>query len=451
MLEEIPKSSDKRWKSIDKTYKIINVLNDNEYNVTQTTIDEVKTYKSLDEIKQKYNIDKIKEENNATDYKIASIYCITDGYKNYIGYTSYPIIYLMKSNLFLYENGEEGYIDNFCGDLINIKFRLIEYVLYKNIHEIRERKNYQKENIGEQIKNYTIEQYYNKYLNIYDNIIKKREQLISNKTYIYELKNIKNNKKFINYTMDEIRKDSPDKIIKYDLEVRIEKDKLKDKEDSINNVIFSVLKEFTTKSDFECEYSVDKYIITYDSIDRGYNDKYLLVNDMHYDKYDSYDDVVKLRQFINLQITKRMFENKFIDDNNYKNILGFIYQIKCISDNKKFIGYHAYQENRNKITFKKIIEYMYNKEILKLKRYTNEKKISKSQIHILLSKPYNDLEFKILEIKTDKNNIDLKNRVNELITEYDTINNGYNVNERKLIANSNVAKSQKIRDKKYYK
>lgn len=451
-----PTKNDKRWR-IKNDIKIMKCTK--YYEIDMKLIKLINKYTEIykkvkDE--RKYDIiDKI-------DDNVAIIYLVENDItgEKYIGYTTNPLYIFIKLNIHQFNLNNENVFDNFdyadnidhSNDpnkyLMNFTFEIIEYVLYSDRRDLLERKKHYKKIYSttrdklEKIlidamkggsKMDKMDKLYEKRIPIFFEIIGSQiAKFESFKGYIYKLKNIKNKKVFICGYHKKLTK----KIL---LKILNNKDNLKSIKRDIKkygrrNFKLELVETHNAKSFYDFLFRIDFLKIKHKSLSDGYNEDYSIgESKLLFGKRLATGKKRKLTRSLFLKIQMYLFENNFEDNNDYKNIYGFVYQIRNEIDKKRFISYS------HMTTIKRIVLGMYQNAI---KGNVKHSKILKA----LEENTWDTFTYKILKKKSmDDTKISLDVYAEKMIKKYNTVDNGYNIDNKKL--RRNIAIAQKYRRK----
>lgn len=401
------------------------------YEITDDLIDVMKKYtkiyKSVLSNRKNKIIDKFEDN-------IALIYLLENKKtkKVYIGYTTNSLFTFLKLNLHKNNMKEENIFDYFSyKKLTDFKIKLLEYVHYESIGNVRRRKRFWQgkllEDYGQvnedDIYDSSISdsdefeminiKLYKKRMDFFWDIFKPlRSKFKSFKGYIYRVINLDNEKVFIYGSKKEDLK--LDKIVKTN--AILEKEYAKNKD----NFKKEIIDKYLAKSIYDFMLRIDFYKLLNDSVDTGYNLGYCLEEskDLFSKRLGTRTrDRIMRKLFLKMN---RYLVNKNLVDDNYNKIFGFVYQIKNKNNCKRFFSY-AYETK-----LKDIILRFYDNAIENIVKHS---KIMK----VLSEEPYYNFEFSIVVIKkrTD-NSTNIEAEAEKLIEKYDTLNNGYNIDTKKI-------------------
>lgn len=432
-----PTIDDNKWVTVDK-YKVMRrkLL---KYTITDELLtlmnDYTKKYKQIESA----NINDshiIKKYNDS----IALIYIINNvkTNKSYVGYTTSPLFTFIKLNIHHHNMGQNSVFDNFVyKKLTDFNVELLEYIHYNRRADINKRKKYWIDKIfndnndsnAECSENTSSEdnksetqletdpkfdtKFYNKRISIFFDVftefITKFNKVIG---YIYKLENKKNGLIFIG---GDTKKPNLDDILELlttlDNNEKIKKD-IKHKK----AFKLEILEKYYAKSEMDMMFKIDYYKTVYNSIENGYNMGYCMdESEQLFAERLGTKAKDRLKRSIFLKINRHLFDKNFKDDTDYKDVFGFVYQIKNIKNKKRYISYI-----HNNTLKEKILD-LYDSAL--------EGNVKRSKILKILSEvPYYNFKFSILKIKTvDDTTMDLKRLADNLIEKYDTFNKGYNL------------------------
>jgi hypothetical protein len=179
---------------------------------------------------------------------------------------------------------------------------------------------------------------------------------------------------------------------------------------------FMVIDTYYSKSHIDFMFRIDYYKLLYNSIDNGFNTDYCLQeSSILFAPRMHTRTRTNLQKTLFLKINRYLVEHKLQDDTDYENIYGFVYQIKNINDGKRYIAC------AHTSTLKTAILKLYDSVSNIAAKYN---KI----LQVLTEEPYYNFVYSILVIKTtDDTTINIQDATDKLISKFDTINNGYNV------------------------
>jgi hypothetical protein len=426
------------WKSVDNYHVMKKKL---QYNITEDLI------KLIDNFTKEYiEYKKIsgKKENIMTKYddKIALIYLIENIRNNKIcvGYTTNPLFTFIKFNLHRLNMKETSIFDNFkYNKLSEFKIELLEYINYNTKRDINKRKQYWNDKLINDSSSYTYStptsstptssttssailsedkyepdtkinaKFYNKRIDVFFNVftpfITEFDKVIG---YIYKLESKKNKRVFIGGNTDKITLDEA--LDKLNTNEKIVHDLKKYKK---KNFKIQILEKYYAKSQIDFMLRIDYYKVVYDSVDGGYNMDYcideskLLFAEKLNTKVKNRIEVIFF-----LKINRHLIDNKLKDSTDYTDVENFVYQIKNIRNKKKYISF----SNDNNSDLKQKILGLYDNAI---DGNVKHSKILKA----IMEEPYTNFKYSILTT----NSPDAKEMATLLITKFDTINKGYNL------------------------
>ena len=436
-----PTPTDKRWKQ---------VINE-EYHVMKSSINyEVpkKLVKLMKKYSKIYNSLKTEEKDDIIDKyddNIAIIYLLENDktMERYVGYTTNPLFTFIKLNMHKDNIGEENVFDNFGNnEYNNFTFEIVEYVKYNTRKDIFQRKRvalakYINKTIEKAIDESKkpnvdyLDKIYDKRMDIFYEVLGGQvSQFKSFFGYIYKIRNLKNNKVFIGgYHRLLSKKTLLDMLTKSDDLLELIHDI---KKYGRRNISMNIIEKYDAKTMFDFLLRIDYHKIKQDSIENGYNKGFSIdESELLFDQrlLTSKRNILKKRLFLKIQ--KHLFEKNFKDDNIYDNVYGYVYQIQNKKSKKRYIA-TVYNKKLKNIVIK-----MYNSA---LKGNVKHSKILKA----LEEETYNSFTFKILKVKKmDDQRIDLEDETANYIAKYDTINNGYNIDKKKLRRNIAISRRSK--------
>jgi len=439
-----PKKGDKKWKKVNGYYVMKGKL---KYKITPLLEKKMERYSELYlSIPDAEMFDVIKKY----DDNIGLIYLAKhiDSGEKYIGYTTNPLLTLIKLNLHKREVGEKDIFSKLDGyDVQKIEFRVLEYVMYKERIEIIKRRRYYKKRLlrkqmrmnsdrrsyggspdeyaedktpsERKLERYQKDDFFKKRIILFHDMLgKDKNKFKSFPGYIYMLTNKKNKKMFIGGYSEELTKkqffdaitETGNEELKKDIE-KYGKGEFK----------YELIEEYDAKTIIDFLLRIDFLKLRYDAFDRGYNKKYCMP-----EAKELFDQKLltriknQLERKFFLMIQKVLVYKYFKDRKSYENIVGFVYEIQNKRNNKRFI---SYSHGR---TLKDIIIGMYDNAI--------EGNVKHSKIlKALIDEPYRNFTFKILIIKkTDDKEIDLQDEADKLVEKYNTIDDGYNIDKAAL-------------------
>lgn len=435
-----PTPEDERWVPVhNKNYKIIK--SSTNYRITPKLLEVMNKYtKIFKTLKLKDSMDLLKKHSD----NIAIIYIIenenTD--EKYVGYTTYPIFTFIKLNIHKFNNNEESVFEQLGEDdnLTNYSFEIIEYVDYKDRHDIVERKQAHKKLfdsdnflynrnptpgveekivgglLKEEITKEPIDKVYEKRIPLFFELIKQQQdQFKPFIGYIYKIFNIRNKKEFIiGYHRELSKNDLIDMV-------ENSSDKLKHDIQKFGrrNFDFELLETYHAKTLFDFLFRVDYYKVKNNTIDNGYNDNYNI--DESNLLFGKSLLTRKKNQFIRnmfLRLQRYLFEKNLRDNTDYSDIYGIVYQIHNRKSKMRYIGY----AHNSKL--KHIVLDMYD---IALIGNIKQNKMLKA----LGEEPYDSFNFSVVKIKKlDDNKVDIFGEAEKLIIKHNTVDQGYNVRTR---------------------
>lgn len=455
--ENKPHHNDKRWRKSNNIKNIYVIPGKKKYRITDSLIELMKRYSKLYED----NINNINDSKiiHKKSKDIAVIFKLINRRTNekYIGYTTNNLITYIKLNLHLRNIGQPNIFDSFnVSNLTDLKFKMLEYVKFKKRKDLIQRKLYYKNkykkvfapikrrvsrtpvikvnNTGTKSKNTKVksaellklekdidqEELYNKRMDVFYNVFNKFKNYYESFTgYIYLLKNKKNHLCLIGGTKKKV--DKKEFVIKM-----LKNNNMKLEEDLKNKDPFSfkLIEKFKAKCEWDFMLRLDFLKLKYNSISRGYNSNLTMP-----ESENLFSNIFPTRlreetqKILFLQIQKDLFNKNFHDKDKskYQNIYGFIYMIENKVNRKKYFAHYM-----GGGTLKDVIMELYNKAA--------EPNIKHNKIlKVLAEEPFYDFDFQIIKIKKHSDmSIDLKDETDKLIEEFDTINNGYNLDYRRL-------------------
>lgn len=418
--EFVPDTNDKKWQK-EGNYSIYRSEKKIQYKIDDQLIDEMKDFN------KRYN--KLKNKSNALyeneDVEVKRIYIIytKDFEKFRTGHTSGSVYKMIKTHIHKYLLGQDNNFTKMYVNPLDTQVLLLEYVKNVTRKDLVNIKKYyedyylQNANKGPNVK-YKCHEF------IFSVMTKVISYSIPNnmektKYYIYELVNKIDNKKFVGITSQQITSRSKKKLL---TQAKKFSQDMEDIEQS--DIILNVIEIMNCYLLLECWLKADLYILMNDSVKNGYNNEFYFYQTEYFDNNCTVGKKAENLQkniFLNIQkeILLVMFKDKSKD--YYKDIEGFIYEVKY-KEKKNVKRYISLMRGR---TFKFAILHLYNLAIRGITKIKNKSKISK----LLESVPYIDLDISILKEKTKDSDMDLDLELDKLRKKYDTIENGYNVNE----------------------
>lgn len=326
---------------------------------------------------------KIKDMQKDKSNKIIKYYLVTDGNNSFIGITNQTVIKAVVKQLVKLYLGEESILNNFV-DLTKVIFKLV-LCTKKEEDDIMKTKKYLEKKY-KTTKSYAIP-YKDTYKMIIEDLggIKDKNKYKSN---VFLLVNKDLNKYFIGSSNSE----NKDKIIK-SLTASY-KDIKQDMKKLKHSFKFKFLEEISFSTEIE-------HLIILDLLSEKYG-----INNC----YNGYRYCKKKldKQKIFLDVNKELSIKNIADTYNYEGSQGFIYLIRNIINNAKYI-------NVAKDDLKSVVERVYNNKESKQDNLFND----------LKQFPYSDFEFSIIKFKKDKNT-DLNIELGRLLERYGT-KNSYNI------------------------
>lgn len=429
-VEDTPDENDNQWKAVkNESYFVIDLPMTGgkaiEYTITKNFINKIKRY---NELYSKVNNYKYALEPD----NIVRFYSVVDPVTNnyYIGYSSYPILYSIKTSLSRKLNGgAKTFFDNFV-NFEGLKVNVLEYL--KNgggKKEMLDRKKYFEDKFEKgDMQEYTVKDCYDKLFKICKEVVDKhRNELIEFKGVIYRIIDKQSNKQCVESVVFPIQKK--------ELQMHELVDILKEN-GAIANTMFkdchdidiNILQNYKGRSKIEMNMMADLYILK-DNVKNGSEDNYFvfendpaICRDMN--KLDRFrKKIFALTQF-------EIFEDTYNDELNYNNVTGFIYMITNNQNNKKFISF-----SENKTVYETINE-LYEKAL-------NKKRDINPIGTVLMTVPFKELSIKILKSRTKRSKFNIKIETNKFIEKYNT-NHEYNVDfgnfKKRVIISKNYIK-----------
>lgn len=412
--EFCPPISTKRWKILEK----------DKYN----QYDSLKIMKKKTEYTlNKHFMDKLQNNRCSSQLEngVAIIYLcenlVTD--KKYVGNTVKPLAEYIRIQLKKRKEDRYSVFDNlnnygnFLSDqeLQNVKFTILEYLLYTNERDVSNRmvfwkSKYMKQNIIPNPENDII---YSKRIKIFEEAFEKSSCSNINKIgYIFLIKNKRNHKIFVGGG-----ETKPNKSTIVNLLIKTKnKEFAKDlKLFGRNMFSFQIIDKFAARHQIEIFLRIDFYKTNLNTIINGYNNNYCF----EYSKSiwgktlrTGIRDIILAKIFVLLESSE--FKNKFEDNNFYKNVIQYIYCITNRINNKKYfaIGNKNMKDDVLDLYSKALKDNIKHNKILKAFR---EFKYSNFKFEIILTKDSDDFE------------MNLNDELEKLIKKHDTINDGYNI------------------------
>lgn len=417
---EKPRLNDKRWQIKGKSkYKIMKGRK--RYVVDDNLVTKMDKYSELYmEIPgaDMFNIVKIESPNIAIIY-IAKVFRKKD---YYIGHTMHSLLTFIKLNIHKKNIREVNVYDNFPGiDITDIRFQILEFINFKYKRDIAERERYYKE-LHKQDKK-PIKKEDSPHISKEDRLYEKRVEIFYEvfniykdlfkpfKGNIYELRCSVNDKKFIGG----IKK----KITLIDFLKTIYEDNEELYEDlkkyPLKKFSLRLLEEYEAYSPFDLMLRIDYNKLNNNTIERGYNKSLCMEVSSKIFKnriQTKAKELAKKKFFIHIQ--RYLFRRDYVDDNDYTDVEGYIYQIKHKQDNKRYFNY-VYGKK-----IKEVVLEIYEKALHGNLRYD---KIATA----FSEEPYDIFDINIIKKKlVGDTNIDIFKGVEGLKRKYDTVNTGYN-------------------------
>lgn len=430
--EFVPDIDDKKWKQ-HNDYYVYRSAKKIQYQIDEEMIKEMK------EFNKKYN--KLKNKSSKLyeneDVKVKRIYIIhtKDFSKFRTGHTSGSIYKMIKIHLHKYLLDEDNNFSKMFIDPMDTNILLLEYVKDASRKDLENIKLYyenfflQKGKKGPNVR-YQCHDYI-------DNIMTKvisysiPNNMEKTKYYIYELVNKYDNKKYIDVTTEQITSRSKKKLL-----TAAKKKSLNLNDIKLNDINLNIIEIFNCYISFESLLRTDLYILMNDSVKKGYNNEFYLYQTEYFDNNCTVGKKAEnLQKNIFLRIQKDILFSLFEDKSKdyYDNIDGFVYEVKY-RDKKKVKRYISLMRGK---TLKFATLHLYNLAIKNMTKIKNKSKISK----LLETVPYINLNVSILKEKTKDSDMNLELEVEKLRKKYDTIENGYNVNEN-IIKNINAVRKR---------
>jgi len=429
---EKPRLNDKRW-IVTGTSKYKIMQGRNKYIIDDDMIKDIDLYSEIYMSIPNIDLFPVLEKDLP---EIAIIYLAKVHRKqdSYIGYTTHSLLTFIKLNIHKKNVKEVNIFDNFIGiDIRDIRFSVLEFVNYKTKKDIFERKKYHKSvhfnknpsQTGGQSKCTAInvskeDKLYEKRIDVYYDVFNKfKERFTPFKGYIYKITCIPNKRSFIGGA----KKDTD--LIEYLKSIHEDNDNLKKDLEMypLKKFKLEMLEKYDANSPFDMMLRVDYLKMVNNSILEGYNRGYCLDESekLFKDRVQTKTKNLIKKNFF-LYIQRYLFNKYYVDSNNYNNTDGYIYLIKNKNNNKMFYGC-AYGE-----TIKDVILCKYNKAL--------EGRIHKKNklITAISYEPYTNFDISIVKKRlVGDNNIDLNKGARALIKIHDTINNGYNIDNKDVL------------------
>jgi hypothetical protein len=465
-----PTEKDSQWTNAkNKTYFVMKASK--HYSITNKLINLMekysKIYESINGNEKDHLLDK-------PDDTIGIIYLVENEKtsERYVGYTTNSLFNIIKLNMHNSNIGIDNVFDNFSNirdqDLTDYSFEMIEYIKYNIREDLLERRNFHS-NIYVKNKNgnngisgengvngvsgetdnavkilacgsKNTKNNKKKKKDFLDKIYEKRMEIFfellgaqvgkfkSMKGYVYRLNNIENKKSFIGgYHKRLSKKNILDILIKGNKQENLLKDIHTYGRRAFN---MEILDKYDSKTPFDFLVRIDFFKIKFNSIESGYNQGFSFVEseDLFSQRLLTRKKRIMSRNIF-LKIQKHLFEKNFTDPNNYDNMYGFVYQIQHKKNNMRYIGFSHLNELKN------IIVGLYDQA---LEGNVKHSKILKA----FEVETFDSFSYKVIKKKKmDDYKISLSGEAESLIFKHRTIENGYNMDNKKL--RRNIANSKK--------
>ncbi len=434
-----PIGNDSQWsKESDKEYYTMS--SSKHYSINEKLVKIMEKYSKLN----KLNKDLVDKKDDG----IAIIYLMENDKsgEKYVGYTTNPLFTFIKLNIHKYNIDQDNVFDNFDNpDSINLtdfSFEIVEFIKYKKRANILERKKmYTKRFIKSKIEKSKVvedgnqngggkkktvdplDKIYDKRMDIFFELLGAQvSKFKSFVGYVYMLENTSNHKKFIGGYHKKLTKKNLVSILLKNKS--LEDLKADMKRYGRRSFEFTIIEKYDAKTTFDFLLKIDFFKIKHDSIKNGYNQGFSLEEseDLFSQRLLTRKKRIMSRNIF-LKIQKYLFEKNFKDPTKYDDLYGFVYQIQ---HKKTKMRYFAYT-HLNKL--KNIIIGLYNQA---LQGNVKHSKILK----VLEEETYESFTFKIIKKKKmDDHKVSLEDEMEKFIIQYDTINNGYNLDKKKLRRN----------------
>jgi hypothetical protein len=405
-IEDRPLPTNKAWQKINNNIAIIK--SSLTYKITDKLINSMKKYTKIylkTPDADMYNI--IKTYNDG----IGIIYLIknTKTGDTITGTTSNSLLSLIKYNIHKLILGGDNIFENIeYTHLTDLEVRLLEFVKFKTIHDLLDRKE-EYSSDQQPITNNPTTDFFKRRMVVFNEVFKPFSDKFKPLTgLIYSIKNTKTNRE----TIFGIDKNTD---YKYIFSERTMDDKLK------------LLEIYKARSIFDFMLRIDYLRLTHNTLESfNFPESEKLFKHSFPSRSKAQ---VQKNFFIRIQ---KLLMLKNLGDRSYKNIYGFIYMIENKTNNMKYINYAI-----NK-PLKTVITELYDKALKDNIKYN---KILKA----LMEFNYDQFNFKILKVKTINDmSTDLKGDTQKYIKKFNTINKGYNIDHNDL--RSKIQLSQRYKN-----
>ncbi|ARF07951.1 hypothetical protein Catovirus_1_1 [Catovirus CTV1] len=423
-----PDYEDNTWEKINDYYVIEN-FESIEYTIDKDLIENMKEYNGMySKILEKDRKDNKEFENNFNKnnnsiFKIFVIYK-KDNPNYTINATSTSVMKAIKINLRRLLQGISSNLNIFMNEIENTKIKVLAFV--KGVDNDRKRKlddikngyteKFEKSFKPQNEKNIT-QECHNIMVKLLDKDMEIHNYDINDiDAYIYELYNTKSRKKYIGITQKKINIDKDknklfDETKKYNIKFK-----------NMNPTFFTlnVLSKFTARTYIRCLLEADYYILKDNTIKEGYNENYYIGDKDIYNSCQKNYGIDNLRKYLFLLVQKELFHETYEDENNYDNLVGYIYVIENINENRKYVSAVEKTTGDKLRTLKDIMLNFYTAAI-------NDKNNVSKLLQAMRVEPYYNFKLSILKQKTNRSRFKIENWISKYIDEFDSVKNGYNV------------------------
>jgi hypothetical protein len=445
--DSVPKLSDDNWTPVpNKNFYIMN--GSKHYTISDKLIKLMNKYTSI------YR-DADKAITIKTNQHVSTIFLLENDLTNerYVGYTSAPMQSFIKFNINKYNLDKENVFDNLDrATLDDFSFETIEFVKDGTRNDVLERKKIyhdlfvnkpndkaiggakEKPNKEKSNKNIDfLDKIYDKRMDMFFEILGPQvSKFKSFVGYIYLLTNTITNKIFISGYHKKLNKRDFIEIIEQNSNANLIKDL---KKYGRRNFDITVIDKYDAKTHFDFLLRIDFFKLKYKSTKNGYNQGFSLSESesLFSQRLLTRKKRIMTRNIF-LKIQKCLFEKNFVDNNQYDNLYGFVYQIQHKKTKMRYFAYAHINQLKN------IIIGLYNEA---LEGNVKHNKILKA----FEEEMYDSFTFKIMKKKKmDDHKTGLEDETDSLILRYDTINIGYNLDNKQL--QKNIRKSKKSKKSK---
>lgn len=318
------------------------------------------------------------------DNKLIKFYVITDGSIKRIGITKSTVNRSFINQLIKYFKGDKSLFNDF----VNFKDIKVEMVKCFKENDCDADAVYKSLCRKYKVKQFISKEYLKQYNDIINDIL--NVQFSTKKSYPFLIINTIRDYRFIGTTKHKCSRKKVMKTVTTSYpEIKNDINKQKHK------FAMKWLDDITYRTDVERDIKIDHLIEKYNSVNKGYNERYKYIK----------KSLNKQKLF--LDINKDIAIGTVYDEYDYSGTNGFIYVVRNKINDRKFIGV-------GKTTLIDSVTDMYQ-----------NRKISSELYNDLHQYPFTDFSIEILKFKRDKNT-DLSIEAGKLIERYKTFENGYN-------------------------